>query len=771
MKLALRYGALLLLGGLAGCDTLGEGNTIQKIEIIPATRATQVEAFAQGGTYLVPQCLRDELLVLATFTDGSQVNFSNRVTWSTSDAAVVRVSNGDIPVVLATNNPADDGSFHESEVIEYARGTVVPVGTPGQGATITAEFAGLSASIDLEIRKPTLRVVRVPTDDVTEAVSPLPVAQDSVQRLSVLVDFNGRTFPLADLTGSSNDLDINPVRWVLTGATFEPQDDDVSGDIDRWVIRDGTSANDPVVALHTTTLGEGVVTAYQAGSTDYEISAESSLCPASVDTALLPKADVRIGTLYDDGATASTDERLVLSREANFNGDGFEARDVVLGTSQLVHVHASVDAGVDADGDGDPIERVVLTEQVRYLALPLNAGCVDADELLGCTSNAEFVVNTTNAVRPRATGVAEGDTARVYACFPLCTTPTATLEADGAAVASVGAGGTVSFTAAVVDAPEGFTLNYLFDFGDGTTQGPQAGNTASHAYPTAGAYTATVRIVDADYPDEFLSQNAGAARILVDTAPPAGNDAPVAELAVTTIKGNAPLAVALSADNSADADDGDSITVYEFDPGDGTPVVRQTVSTLIHVYRDGSGGPFTPTVRVYDESGVASAVVSDATDGAITVEGSAPADIWSQALDFRARDATLCSVALLPDAAAAAAQPAFTFPGLQFDALGTFVANTSTDTCADPVIGTQLITRFVSWRVRPQGDTETQSTIASITNTAETFHPVGEVRYFENVADDTVLDVTGVLLSPFDGSDVEPTPTTLTVQPCVGCTP
>ena len=770
MKFALRYGALLLLGGLAGCDTLGEGNTIQKLEIVPATRLTQVENFEQGGTYLVPQCLRDELIVLATFTDGSQVNFSGRADWTSSDPGVVRVSNGDIPFVLVANNPADDGTFHESTVVEYARGTVVPVGTPGQGATITAAFAGLSASIDLEIRKPTLRVVRVPTDDFTESVTPVPVAQDSVQRLSVLVDFNGRTFPLADLSGSTNDLHINPIRWVLAGATFEPQDDDVSGDIDRWVIRDGTPGNDPVVALHTTATGEGVVTAYQAGATDYEVSAESSLCPASVDTALLPRADVRIGTLYDDAGTASADERLILSREPNFNGDGFEARDVVKGTSQLVHVHASVNAGVDANGDGDPIERVVLTEQVRYLVLPLDAGCADDDALLGCTTNASFLVNTTNAVRPRSDS-AEADTARVHACFPLCTTPTATLEADGAAVAAIGAGNTVNFTAAVVDAPEGFTLNYLFDFGDGTTQGPQPGNTASHAYPTAGAYTATVRIVDADHLDEFLGQNAGAARILVDTAAPGGNDAPVAELAVTTTTGEAPLAVALSAAGSADADDGDSITVYEFDPGDGTPVIRQTVSTLIHVYRDGTGGPFTPTLRVYDESGVPSAVVSDATEGAVTVTGTAPDEVWSDPLDFRARDATLCEVALLPDAAAAAAEPAFTFPGLQYQASGTFVANTSTDACTDTPIGTQLITRFVFWQVKPQGDADTASTIATITNTADTFHPVGQVRYFENVASDTVLDVTATLLAPYANSDVDPMPTTLTVEPCVGCTP
>lgn len=766
MKHALKYATLFLLGGLAGCGGLGEGNTIEKIEIVPATRLTQVESFEQGDTYLVPQCLRDEVIVLATFTDGSQVNFSRRATWSSSDPSVVQVSNGDIPIVLATNNPADDGSFYEHATVKYTGGTLIPAGTPGQTAVITAKFASLSASMTVEIRKPTLRIVRVPTDDVTEMLAPVPVAQDSTQRLAVMVELNGRNFPLADLSGTANQVGINPIRWVLTGATFEPQNDDVAGDIDRWVIRDGN--NDPVVALQTTNSSaqEAVVTAYQAGTSDYEITAESYQCAASVDATLRPTANVRIGTFYDDAGTPATDERLALTREANFNGSGFAAEDLVMGTSHQLQVHASVDAGVDADGDGDPIEHVPFTSQAHYLALPVNGACTDADDLLGCTTNLAFSVDATGIVKPK-TATTDGDVARVYACHPLCQLPTATLTADATAVPS---GVTVNFTADRVDPPTGMTLNYVFDFGDGSKQGPQAGASASHAYVVDGAYTATVRVVDAAHPDEILSQNAGAARILSGVTPPVDNDAPVAELTVAVTTGDAPLSVALSAVGSSDSDSGDSITVYEFDPGDGTPVIRQTSATLVHVYRDDAGSPYTPTLRVYDESGVASAVVSDTTDGAITVKGTAPADIWSAPLDFRARNATLCSAALLPDAAAAV-EPAFTFPSLQFQALGSFVANTATDTCADAVIGTQLITRFMFWQVRPQGDADTTSTIASIMNTADTFRAVGQVLYFEDVTADTVLDVTAVPLTPFTGSDVDPTPTTLTVQPCVGCTP
>ena len=54
----------------------------------------------------------------------------------------------------------------------------------------------------------------------------------------------------------------------------------------------------------------------------------------------------------------------------------------------------------------------------------------------------------------------------------------------------------VSADASASSDPGGQPLSYTFDFGDGTTVGPQAGSTAAHTYLAAGTYTASVTVTD-----------------------------------------------------------------------------------------------------------------------------------------------------------------------------------------------------------------------------------------------------------------------------------
>ncbi len=755
MKHAFKLAALLMLGaGAAGCD-IGDGNTIEKLEIVPATTATLQDPFEQGDTYKLLECLRDELVVLATFTDGSLANFTGRAAWSTSDAAVVQVSNGDIPAVLVSGNPADDGSFYESPDFNYAPGTVVPLGTPGQSAVVTARFGSLSASINLEIRKPTLRIVAVPAD--APVAGTVYVGEGTQQRLTVMADVGGRTVAGALLAGGfTNTFGINQFRWFFPAGTFDPEDEAVDGDVDRWVIDDGSGT---VATLHRVST-DAVATAVRADYLPYQVVAESSLCPASADPALRPATQVQVATFYDDPGTVE-DDRVTLTREAGFHGSGFAAEDLVMGSDQQMQLRGQL----DANGDGSLIVEQHLNALGAYVVLPLDTTCEDSPSLMGCTANSDFTA--AGGGRFTAKSVAtEGDQARALACLPLCLTPQAALDADDVAP---GVGGTVNFTATALNPPAGTTVNYLFDFGDGVTLGPQASPMASHAYAVAGAYTATVRLVDAAFPSEFLSQNAGAVRVLVDTVAAPGNNPPTATLEASATSGDAPLIVTLDASESVDSDSGDSVTVYEFDPGDGTPVIRQTHRSLVHVYVDGAGGPFTPTVRVYDEAGTASALASAE---AVTVSGTSPAFIRSNAITLRARDAALCSIEVQPPLAAAPTQAAFTFPGLRFDAMGSFVANTSTDTCDDPVIGTQLVTRFTNWTLFPDGVTDQASTLARVLNEAGDFQVVGQVEYVSDVAADTPLDVTAEVFSAatFAGDDIEGA-SSLTVTPCVACTP
>ena len=752
MKHAFKLAALLLLGAAAAGCGIGDGSTIETFEIEPASSATQLKPFEQGDTYKLFECLRDELVVIATFTDGTRSNFSGRATWSSSNPAVVEVSNDDIPAVLLSANPAADGSFYESETLKYVKGTVVPKGAPGETAVITAKFAGLSASVNVEIRKPTLRIVAVPEDNPAAAAPPYYLGEGTTQRLTVLANADGRSVKAGEIAGAgANGFNINPFRWMFTGGTFVPQDDAVPDDFDRWVIDGGAGT---IATLHAQ-LTDGLVTGFQADFVPHQVRAESSLC-AIADTTLRPEADVQVATFYDDPGVPG-DDRLVLSREANFRGGGFAAGDVVVATAEQMQLRAKL----DANGDGSTIVEQHFNTQGRYLVQPFNSSCEVLDDLLGCNANRAF--SASGGLVTAIASAAEGSVARVQACTPVCLVPQASLAADDTTVAT---GVDVNFTATAVNAPAGVTVNYLFDFGDGTTLGPQASALASHAYASADSYTATVRLVDAAFPGDFLSQNAGAVRILAGVAEAPGNTAPTATLTVSETSGEAPFAATLTA-TGTDSNSGDSITVYEFDPGDGTPVIRQSRPSLVHIYADGTGGPFTPAVRVYDESGVVSAT---ATGSAITVNGTVTTFLRSNALDLRARKATLCSADVLPPLAAAATESAFSFPGVRFDVMGSFVADTDADTCSDPVIGTQLITRYMGWFVRPEGVDDETSEVAGVRARQDDFQAHGQVVYLGDVPAATTLDVHAVPAAPFS-SDIEPTPSQLTVTPCVGCTP
>lgn len=744
MKTQLRLAAsLVLLAAIAGCEPLGDGSTIEKLEIVPGSSEAQLKEFEPGDTHKVFQCFRDELFARATFTDGTVSNFSFRAAWSTSDASVIEVSNGDMPAVFIGGA---EGSFTEHANLTYAPGTVVPKGAPGDEAVVTATFAGLSASIRLKVSKPSLRIVPVPNSAPAAVVDPVYLGEGTSQRLTVLADMDGRMVTGAELSaGALNSFTLNPLRWVFPGRPFEAKDPDVASDFDKWVIEEGG------VRIATLENSTGRVRGHNADFNPYEVAVETKLCEGSADLALRPVSHVQVASFKNAA------DRFVLSREANFNGSGFEARDLVKGTSQQLGLVGTL----DANGDGSLFVEQDLSQQVQYQVLPLNLSCEVADDLVGCISNSDFFMGTTGLVAP-ATGAAEGDVARVQACLPFCLAPQATLDSD--APRPVASGVMVNFTASSINAPADVSLQYVFDFGDGTTVGPQAGATTSHAYAADGAYTATVRLVDAAFPAEFLSQNAGAVRVLVGTSLPASTK-PTATLGVSPVSGNAPVTVRLTA-SAADADEDDSVTVYEFDPGDGSPIVRQTRPTLSHVYLDGTGGPFTPTLKVYDESGLASDV---ATGAQVTVEGVSLEALRSNTLDFRVRDATLCAAEIQPPLASAPTEEAFTFPGTTFTAVGTYVANTDTDTCTDPVIGTQSITRLVAWLLRPSGSTTETSEIADVRRVADDFRVPGQVRYLQDVTAATPLDVTGTLPDP--NAAIVLTPSQLTVTPCTGCMP
>jgi PKD repeat protein len=141
---------------------------------------------------------------------------------------------------------------------------------------------------------------------------------------------------------------------------------------------------------------------------------------------------------------------------------------------------------------------------------------------------------------------------------------------------------------------------YSFDFGDGTTAGPQAGATATHTYTAAGTYTVTVTVTDT-----VGSRSTSTKQVTVSTPP-------TSALSVTPSSGTAPLAV--TADASASKAGSAPISTYSFNFGDGSTVVGpQSGAAAAHTYS--SAGTYTVTVTVTDTSGLSSTATATVSVG------------------------------------------------------------------------------------------------------------------------------------------------------------
>ncbi|MGZ6768469.1 MAG: PKD domain-containing protein, partial [Nocardioidaceae bacterium] len=156
--------------------------------------------------------------------------------------------------------------------------------------------------------------------------------------------------------------------------------------------------------------------------------------------------------------------------------------------------------------------------------------------------------------------------------------------------------------------PQGQTLSYVFDWGDGSSTPSQSGTTATHTYSAAGSYTVTVTATDTT----GLSDTA--TRTVTVTAPAS---APTARLTVSPTSGTAPVQV--TADASASTDPQGQALTYAFDWGDGSTTPSQSAVTANHTYT--TAGTYTVTVTATDTTGLSGTATKTVT---VTAASSAP---------------------------------------------------------------------------------------------------------------------------------------------------
>ncbi|MCD6522430.1 MAG: PKD domain-containing protein [Candidatus Diapherotrites archaeon] len=157
--------------------------------------------------------------------------------------------------------------------------------------------------------------------------------------------------------------------------------------------------------------------------------------------------------------------------------------------------------------------------------------------------------------------------------------PTASASSN---TTSIKVGESVSFDGSNSNDPDGDTLSYVWDFGDGTTSTEQ---NPTHTFSSSGSYTVTLTVSDG-----FCTDNDTLTVQVASLVPP------TVSISADPTSGYAPLSVTFSC--TASDSDG-TIVSYLWDFGDGVTSTHDCSSPFTHTYS--SEGTYTVTLKVTDD--------------------------------------------------------------------------------------------------------------------------------------------------------------------------
>ncbi|WP_306549706.1 PKD domain-containing protein [Desulfobulbus sp.] len=162
----------------------------------------------------------------------------------------------------------------------------------------------------------------------------------------------------------------------------------------------------------------------------------------------------------------------------------------------------------------------------------------------------------------------------------------------------------------------GSISSFQWDFGDGATA---TGNTASHAYTNAGAYTTKLTITDA------AGQTSIASATVTITEPATPATPPTAVISSSGAAGPAPLTVNFDGSGSTAAS-GAAITSYAWSFGDGSSATGTGTS---HSFT--SAGTYDTTLTITDSKGLTSSTSTPVVVTAAIITNKAPTAVTSAA--------------------------------------------------------------------------------------------------------------------------------------------
>jgi PKD repeat protein len=160
----------------------------------------------------------------------------------------------------------------------------------------------------------------------------------------------------------------------------------------------------------------------------------------------------------------------------------------------------------------------------------------------------------------------------------------------------------IPFNGAGSDDPDGNDLIYDWDWGDAEAHG--SGANLTHRYRAGGTYIVTLTVTDTSGLIDITKTTATISDVIPITPPVAVPGGPYC--------GRTGTAIAFNGGASYDPDPGDSITVYDWDWGDGT--AHGSGMSPTHTYGASSYGKQTVQLRVQDSQGRWSSWVPTTTD-------------------------------------------------------------------------------------------------------------------------------------------------------------
>jgi len=292
--------ALLLMALVLSACNVGEGNRPTGLRFI--TSSTDQTALTAKTLY---QCFAGSVTVLADFTDGIPGDFTGRVTYTSGDPSTVMVSNGDIKV------PG------EADLV-FNRGALIPVKETSDPVEITAEFAGLKATLAVTVSKP--------ADANGDSIKPV--------KLSVQQYIGTDNAPHGTTRMVPGSLQQLSAITYLGGVPFNV----AANGAGTW------SGGDAAVA--TVGAASGVVTAVAPSATAVKPTFALLACdPALVGEDNTPDYQM-VGTDPEDeiAITIAAPQRLVIRTEENYPSD-----QLVVGTTEYLRVLAQFDSGEEQD--------------------------------------------------------------------------------------------------------------------------------------------------------------------------------------------------------------------------------------------------------------------------------------------------------------------------------------------------------------------------------------------------------------------------------------